>query len=91
MNAYVVKRGSEDSERFDPVKLHNSIFASCMSVRAFEGEAHMTAEQVCKGVINWLAEKAEVSTADIRRIAAEHLGVYHPEAAYMYEQYRLIL
>lgn len=91
MEAYVVKRGRHDSEQFDPVKLHTSIVAACLSVRAFEGEAHITAECVCRKVIDWLSAKTEVTTADIRRVASKHLATYHSEAAYMYEHQRMMI
>lgn len=88
--AYVIKRGSHDSEAFDPLKLHQSIVAACLSVRAFEGEAHATAERVCRSVIAWLMTKNEVTSADIRRVASAHLTRYHPEAAYLYEHHQLV-
>lgn len=91
MNAYVLKRSQQDSERFDPLKLHQSIVAACLAVRAFEGEAHTIAERVCKAVIDWLERKTEVTSADIRRVASTHLDTYHQEAAYMYEHHRLIV
>jgi hypothetical protein len=91
MDAYVVKRGSHDSEQFDPLKLHASIVAACLSVRAFEGEAHLTAERVCRKVIEWLHTKTEVTSADIRRVASRHLSIYHSEAAYMYEHQRMMI
>ena len=91
MSAYVVKKQTHDSETFDPVRLHSSILRACMAVRAFDGEAHEVAERVCKHVIDWLEEKTEVSSDDIRRISSKYLAVYHAEAAYMYEQEGLIL
>lgn len=91
MNAYVLKRSQTDSELFDPIKLHQSIVAACLTVRAFEGEAHTIAERVCKAVIDWLERKTEVTSADIRRVASQYLGIYHLEAAYMYEHHRLIV
>jgi len=89
-DAYVLKRSTKHSEAFDPMKLHQSIVAACLAVRALEGEAHLTAERVCRHVIDWLLAKTEVTSADIRRIAATHLQTYHPEAAYMYEHHLLI-
>ena len=89
MSAHVVKR-RRDVERFEDDKLHQSIVAACLAVRAFDGEAHATAEQVCHHVADWLTTKTEVTSADIRRVAASHLVTYHPEAAYMYEHHRLI-
>ena len=82
---YVIKRGSRQTEPFDPLKLHASIVAACRAVRAHGGEANHTAEQVCKQVIDWLATKAEVTSDDIRRVASKHLATYHPEASYMYQ------
>jgi len=90
MNTYVVKSGSHDSESFDPLKLHQSIVAACLSVRAHEGEAHSAAERVCRHVINWLVGKTEVTSADVRRVAGHHLSSYHPEAAYLYTQHELV-
>ncbi len=84
-DTFVIKRATKNTELFDPLKLHASIVAACRSVRAFEGEAHITAEHVCKHVIDWLINKTEVTSEDIRRVAANHLAVYHPEAAYLYE------
>ncbi len=90
-DAYVVRHSTHQSERFDPVRLHGSILHACMAVRTLEGEAHDTAELVCKHVIEWLHDKTEVSTADIQRITGQYLQTYHPEAAYLYEQQGLIL
>ena len=91
MNTFVVSSDRQSSERFDPLKLHASIVDACMMVRAFEGEAHQAAQHVCKAVIDWLEPKTEVTTADLRRVAGEQLATYHPEAAYIYEQYQLMI
>lgn len=88
--AYVIKRGTHNSEQFDPLKLHQSVRAACLSVRALEGEAHLTAERVCRHVITWLTTKTEVTSADIRRVASHYLSIYHPEAAYLYEHHELV-
>lgn len=80
-----------DSEPFDPLKLHSSVVSACLSVRAPEGEAHSTAERVCRGVIDWLAGKEEVTTRDIRQVASKHLETYHPEAAYMYQNESMMI
>lgn len=89
--AYVVQTGSHTSEAFDPVKLHGSVLEACFSVRAFEGEAHAVAERVCKDVIDWIIDKTEVTSNDIRRIASEYLELYHSDAAYFYDQHNAIL
>lgn len=82
---------TQQSSQFDPLKLHQSIVSACMSVRSHEGEAHNTAKRVCEKVIEWLAPKDEVTSSDIRRVAAEQLSVYHPEAAYMYQNIEMMV
>ena len=89
-DAYVLKRKRTHSEKFDPLKLHASIVAACLTVRTLEGEAHLAAERVTRHVIDWLSTKTEVTSSDIRRVAASHLERYHAEAAYMYEHHLLI-
>ena len=88
----IVKReGHRPSERFAREKLHASIVAACLSVRAPEGEAEITASKVCDGVVVWLQTKPEVTSKDIRRIASTHLERFHPEAAYLYQQHRITI
>lgn len=88
----IVKRaGKRPSEQFDPRKLHTSVRAACLSVRAPEGVANMTASAVTDAVIIWLETKPEVTSHDLRRVASKHLATYHPEAAYLYEQHRTII
>lgn len=85
----IVKRGGErQSEQFMREKLHASIVAACLSVRAPEGQAESVAHSVCDAVIGWLQQHPEVTSQDIRIIATKHLRIQHPEAAYLYEQHR---
>lgn len=90
-DTHVLKRKTNQPEQFDPVKLHSSIVAACLAVRAHDGEAHLTAERVCRHVLDWLTTKSEVTSADIRRVAAAHLSNYHSEASYMYEHHPLMV
>ena len=87
----IKRRRTRSSEHFDPVKLHASVLAACLSVRSPEGEAETTAKNVVDGVIKWLESKAEVTSNDLRRVASVHLQKYHPEAAYLYEQHTNII
>ena len=85
----IIKRGGErQSEQFMREKLHASIVAACLSVRTPEGQAESVAHAVCDAVIGWLQQHPEVTSQDIRLIAAKHLHIQHPEAAYLYQQYR---
>ena len=90
--ADIIKHGGHrPSERFAREKLHASIVAACLSVRAPEGQADNTAKLVCDGVIEWLEKRPEVTSDDIRVVASRHLHRYHPEAAYLYEQHRITI
>lgn len=92
MKSHIVKNGGlHESEVFDPLKLHCSLAAACLAVRALEGEAHIVAQKVCEKVMDWLESKTEVTSEDIRRVAAHNLRIYQPEAAYVYESYKHIV
>lgn len=82
----VIKRSPKRaSQSFEPQKLHHSIYATCLSVRCRPGEADDIAKKVCQVVVVWLKDKPEVTSNDLRRVAAKHLKNYHPDAAYLYE------
>lgn len=88
----IIKRdGERPTEPFRRDKLHDSIRAACLSVRSPIGEAETIAKNVCDAVINWLERKPEVTSSDLRRKAVETLTVHHPEAAYLYQQHRLVI
>lgn len=88
----IVKRsGKRPTETYSTAKLHASIIAACLSVRTPGGEADTIATRVCKAVDDWCDTKSEVTSNDIRRIAAKALETYHPEAAYLYRHHRLVL
>lgn len=88
----IVKReGRRPSERFERSKLHASVYAACLSVKAPEGEARRVADMICDVVATWCDTKPEVTSADLRRMAARHLEAYHPEAAYLYKHHKLML
>ena len=88
----VVKRGGKrQPEKFQRGKLHASIVATCLSVRAPEGQAETVANAVCDAVVDWLENHPEVTSQDIRIIATKHLQIHHPEAAYLYEQNRITI
>lgn len=69
---------------YDRHDLATSVYHACMKAFGFAGEAEDTAVQVCKRVEAWLANKEEVTRADIKRQAARALQLYNPRAAYEY-------
>lgn len=88
----IVKRaGKRPSEPFARDKLHASIIAVCRQVRSTEGSAQSAATAVCDTVVLWLADKPEVTSDDIRRIAGTALTRHNPDAAYLYAQHKHII
>jgi len=88
----VIKRGKKrTTEPFEENKLHASIVASCLSVHSPEAVARHAADRVCSVVIDWAANKPEITTDDIRRQAARALTPIHPEAAYIYQHHNVIM
>jgi hypothetical protein len=41
--------------------------------------------------LEWLEQRPEVTSHDIRLVATRHLRAHHPDAAYLYEQHRTTL
>ena len=89
---YVVKNSHhKHPELFDREKLHKSIVAACLSSGAPAGHAESMARRVTEDVIEWLEQRPEVTSNDLRRIAAHRLRTYHPDASYVYEHHRWIV
>lgn len=88
----VVKQdGRRASESFERDKLHRSIIAACLSVKTPMGQAESIANAVCDSVIGWVHDKPEITSRDIRLTVTKHLHTHHPDAAYMYEQYLVVI
>ena len=85
------KRIRQALEPFDREKLHKSITVACISSGAPTGQAESIARKVTDEVLSWLEKRPEVTSADLRRIAAARLKTYHPDASYLYENHRSIL
>lgn len=88
----IVKRGGQrPSEAFERKKLYDSIVAACLSAGALQGQAESIARSITGSVLDWLEDRPEVTSHDLRRVAGRHLRTHHPDAAYLYEQHRTIL
>ena len=86
---YIVKRGrTRTVEDFNEKKLLDSIIATCLTARTGLGEAEAIARNVLRDVLSWLKAREEVTSNDIRRVAAESLEQYHKDAAYLYKQHK---
>lgn len=88
----IIKHGKKHrSEQFAREKLFASLVATCISVNTPVGQAEALANAVCDAVIEWLESRPEVTSHDIRINATKHLKKFHPEAAYLYEQHKIII
>lgn len=88
----VVKRKKRlPVQSFQNEKLHQSIYAACLSVRVPDGEAAIVADRVSHSVQMWLKNKPMITSNDLRRIASVHLHRYSPDAAYFYHHHRYII
>lgn len=89
---YVVKnRHQRHPELFDTQKLHDSLIAALLSAGVPSGHARQLTRRVTEDVLTWLEDRPEVTTNDIRRVAAGSLKTYHPDASYLYEHHRATL
>ncbi len=83
MNKRIVKR-AKHTEPYQADKLQASVHAACLSVRELVGSAELTAARVVGHVEDWLEQKQEVTSSDLRRVAGRALQNYNPDAAYVY-------
>lgn len=84
MSHRVVKR-THHTEPFQREKLHTSVHRVCLSVHDFVGAADTTANRVCDHIDDWLHDKIEITSSDIRRVTAQALTAYNPHAAALYK------
>jgi transcriptional regulator NrdR family protein len=82
----VVKRSTGQSQEFNAGKLLQSLYSTMLSVRTPPGAARMIAQRTVDDVRMRL-QKNEMTTADVRRLAADQLAKYNPRAAYTYKQH----
>lgn len=86
---HLVKRAGH-TEAYDERKLYASIYSAALAVREHPGAAELIAQEVVQDVNTWLEKKHEVTSNDIRRIAAESLKVINPDAGHIYLHHRVI-
>jgi transcriptional regulator NrdR family protein len=86
---HIVKRAGH-TEPYDERKLYASIYAACLAVRETDQTAELFAKQVCKEMGEWLKNKHEVTSHDIRSHAAIHLHAYSEDASWIYKHHRNI-
>lgn len=87
----IKQQGNRPTELFSPDKLRRSIHSACLSISLPDGHARDTAVYICQRIETWLDDKPEVTSDDIRRVAAQHLDTVSPEAGYLYKHHHTIL
>ena len=87
----IVKSRGRPTESFLRDKLHTSLVAACLSAQCPPGQAESIATAVTERVLEWLETRPEITSNDLRRVAARYLQVHHPDAGYMYEQHKQII
>ena len=55
------------------------------------GEAESIADHVSTIVSEWCQQKSAVTSDDLRRVASKCLDIFHPEAAYLYQNHEMIV
>jgi transcriptional regulator NrdR family protein len=92
-NVLIVKRHGHraQSEHFDYDKMRRSIIAACLSCGVPEGHSESIGRHITDDVVEWLKDKPEVTSEDLRRTATRFLKTHHPDAAYLYEHHRSTL
>ena len=91
MQVTVFKNNGRNSEPYSSEKLRKTILAACLNIRVPQHSAESAADMVCKDVDNWLKNKQEITTVDIKEKASEFLKKYHSEAAYIYERHGITI
>jgi transcriptional regulator NrdR family protein len=86
---HIVKRAGH-TEAYDRKKLFASIYAACLVGREATATAELIAAKVVSGTEQWLETKHEVTSNDIRRMAARFLKHYNNDAAFLYLHHRVI-
>ncbi len=83
----VVKRKGH-KEPFEPRKIYASVYAACTSLRMTDEEAELIAQKVVSNVKDTLKDTHEIDAHTIHKKVVDSLRIYHPEAAYLYDNHR---
>lgn len=86
---HIVKRHGHN-EVYDDRKIYASVYSACRAVRQTSDTSELIADRVVQDMAPWIAKKHEVTSNDIRRIAAGHLAEYNPDASQLYLHHRVV-
>ena len=91
MASTIVKHHKRASEPFSLDKVKASVYAAFLSVHSQDGVARDTAESIANTIAQWLHNKPEVTSLDIRNRVTALITPIHPDAAYIYQHHKQII
>ena len=86
----VMKSGGE-VEKFNYKKLQKSLNETFLIVKSPEGQSNEFVRKTLLEFAVWQRNKPEITSGDIRRQTADILYKIHPEAAYIYKNFKSII
>ena len=89
MSQVVVKRNGSD-EAFDVKKLYASIYTSMLAAHETTKTAEYVSNEVSRSVQAWAHSLTELSSHDIRVVAAKKLVEYNTRAQFLYLHHKLM-
>ena len=86
-NQHIVKRGGH-TEPYDEKKFYASVFSACFALREPSPTCELVAGKVTSELNEWIKDKHEVTSDDLRRKASEFLEFYNSDAAHIFKHQR---
>ena len=86
----VMKSGGK-VEKFNYKKLQKSLNKTFLIVKSPEGQSNEFVRKTLLEFADWQRNKPEITSGDIRRQTGEILQKVHPEAAYIYKNFKSII
>ena len=87
----MVVKSDGEVERFDYKKLQKSLSETFLIVRSPEGQSDEFIRKTLLEFADWQRNKPEITSSDIRRQTGAILQKIHPEAAYIYKNFKSII
>ncbi|MBI2671375.1 hypothetical protein HYX16_00405 [Candidatus Woesearchaeota archaeon] len=82
----IIKRKGH-KEKFDEKKIYGSVYAACASADYSENKCEKTAGEITKKVRNYLVNKKQISSSEIRKKIDAELKKRNKELAFFYEHH----
>ena len=87
----MVVKSDGEVEKFDYKKLQKSLSETFLIVRSPEGQSNEFVRKTLLEFADWQRNKPEITSCDIRRQIGAILQKIHPEAAYIYKNFKSII